>query len=58
MFITTNEDIKKLIEEMNYKGCKNCANQISPLRTCEWAELGGDGQLHFICPRWEERGNE
>lgn len=57
MVTTTNEDVKKLIKEMNYKGCKNCANQISSLRMCEWAELGGDGQLHFICPRWEERGN-
>lgn len=53
--ITTIEDSKKLINEMNYKGCKNCVHQISTLRMCEWSELGGDGQIHLICPKWEEK---
>ncbi|SDB15173.1 hypothetical protein SAMN02910417_01121 [Eubacterium oxidoreducens] len=55
MLSITNEELKKLIKKMNYKGCKNCAHQIAPLRMCKWAELGGDGLLHSICPRWEER---
>lgn len=49
------KDIEKLEKKLNYKGCKNCKNQIAPLRSCEWAEKGGDGQIHFICPRWERR---
>ena len=47
--------LKKLEKEMGYRGCKNCANQIEPLRMCEWAERGGDGHLHLLCPRWEKR---
>lgn len=47
-----------ITNEMNYKGCKNCANQISVFRMCEWAESGGDGKIHLICPRWEERGDK
>lgn len=43
---------------MNYKGCKNCINQISPLRQCEWAESGGEGRLHIICPRWRKKGEQ
>lgn len=50
--------VKKRIKEIGYKGCRNCANQIEPLRMCEWAERGGDGALHFICPRWERRTDE
>ena len=50
--------VKKRIKEIDYKGCRNCANQIEPLRMCEWAEHGGDGALHFICPRWERRTDE
>lgn len=46
---------EKRIEEMGYEGCRNCQNQIEPLRTCEWMEHGGDGVLHLICPRWEKR---
>lgn len=46
---------EKRIEEMGYKVCRNCQNQIEPLRTCEWMEHGGDGVLHLICPRWEKR---
>lgn len=50
--------MKKMIKEIDYKGCRNCAHQIESLRTCEWAERGGDGQLHYICPRWERRTDE
>ena len=57
--------IEKLKRKIVYKGCKNCIHQIDVLRMCEWAEQGGDGALHFICPRWvkkevarKEGGNE
>jgi len=36
-----------------YNGCKNCKHQIEPLRMCEWAETGGDGRMHLVCPKWE-----
>jgi hypothetical protein len=49
------EFLQKLIVSMDYKGCKNCKYQISPLRMCEWAEQGGDGQVHFICPKWNKK---
>ena len=42
----------------DYNGCKNCEHQISPLRMCEWAEQGGDGSVHLVCPMWEERKEE
>lgn len=48
------KQVKKLEKDLGYKGCKNCINQIEPLRRCEWAERGGDGHLHFICPKWEK----
>ena len=51
----TDEEIKRLKKKLGYKGCRNCSNQIEPLRMCEWAERGGDGQIHFICPRWVKR---
>lgn len=41
-------------EEMQYDGCRNCKYQIAPLRRCEWAENGGDGKIHLICPMWEK----
>ena len=47
--------VKKLEKELDYKGCRNCKYQIEPLRGCEWIERGGDGRLHFICPRWEKK---
>ena len=47
--------VEKLKKELDYKGCRNCKRQIEPLRMCEWAERGGDGNLHFICPWWERR---
>ena len=57
-FIDANEVIsdwyKKTTKESGYKGCRNCKHQIDILRACEWAEHGGDGQLHLICPRWEK----
>lgn len=49
------KDVEKLIKDLNYHGCKNCKNQIETLRSCEWAESGGDGHLHFMCPMWEEK---
>lgn len=46
---------KKKTKEIGYNGCWNCANQIEPLRMCEWAERGGDGVVHLICPKWERK---
>lgn len=43
-----------LIKEIGYEGCRNCDHQISPLRMCEWAEKGGDGKIHIICPHWKK----
>jgi len=47
---------EKRIKQLGYNGCRNCQHQIEPLRTCEWAERGGDGVVHLICPRWEKKG--
>lgn len=46
------------VHKEDYNGCKNCKHQIEPLRMCEWAEQGGDGCVHVICPMWksEEKG--
>ena len=49
------ELLQKLIDSIDYNGCKNCKYQISPLRMCEWAEQGGDGQVYFICPKWNKK---
>lgn len=54
----TDKELQKLIEKIGYRGCKNCRHQISPLRSCEWLEQGGDVQLHFICPKWDKVGGE
>ena len=51
----TDREVKKLIKQLGYKGCKNCKNQIEPLRMCEWGEQGGDRALHFICSRWSKK---
>lgn len=51
----TDKEIQKLIKQLGYKGCKNCQHQIAPLRSCAWAEQGGDGRIHFICPKWDKR---
>ena len=49
-------DVKKLEKKLDYKGCRNCANQITPLRMCEWAEKKENNtSLHLICPKWEHR---
>ena len=52
----TDKEVKKQIKRLGYKGCKNCQHQIAPLRMCKWAEQGGSGRIHFICPRWNKRG--
>lgn len=49
----TKDDLEKLEKKIGYRGCKNCSQQISPLRSCKWLENGGDGRLHLICPKWE-----
>lgn len=41
--------------EMGYNGCHNCLHQIAPLRMCYWAEHGGDGIIHMICPKWDKK---
>ena len=46
--------VKKVEKELGYKGCRNCRHQINPLRRCEWAEHGGDGRIHLICPMWDK----
>lgn len=54
----TDKEVQKLIKQLGYKGCKNCKHQIAPLRMCKWAEQGGDGQIHFICPKWDKLESE
>ena len=56
MMHVTDKEVQKRIKKLDYKGCKNCANQIDPLRMCEWAERGGDGRIHLICPMWKKKG--
>ena len=52
------KEMQKQIKLLGYKGCKNCQHQIEPLRMCEWAEQGGDGRIHFICPRWDKKSED
>lgn len=52
------KEVQKRIKQLDYQGCKNCQRQIAPLRMCRWAERGGDGQIHFICPMWDKRESE
>ena len=47
---------EELMNIADYEGCRNCENQIEPLRMCEWAENGGDGKIHIICPYWKKKG--
>jgi hypothetical protein len=47
--------LEKRKRELGYKGCRNYMYQIDILRTCKWAEHGGDGSLHLICPRWNKK---
>ena len=42
-------------KKIGYKGCRNCKNQIEPLRTCEWHEQIEHTTLHLICPKWEKK---
>lgn len=49
---------EKRKKELGYKGCSNCKYQIEPLRMCEWAESGGDGAVHLICPKWVKKDSE
>jgi hypothetical protein len=53
--MTLSDEIKKREKQLDYKGCQNCKHQIEPIRMCKWAERGGDGHIHFICPRWEHK---
>lgn len=46
---------EEFMKEIGYEGCRNCEHQISPLRACRWAESGGDGKIHIICPMWKRR---
>lgn len=46
---------KEFVKNTGYEGCRNCEHQIEPLRMCEWAERGGDGTVHIICPMWDKR---
>ena len=48
----TDKELQNRIK--NYDGCKNCKHQIEPFRMCEWAEHGGDGRVHLICPMWDK----
>ena len=54
----TRKEIQKFIEKIGYEGCRNCQHQIAPLRSCKWDEQGGDGHLHFICPKWDKVESE
>lgn len=46
---------RDMIKTLQYNGCKNCQHQIAPLRSCKWAEQGGDGRIHYICPKWDKK---
>lgn len=52
------KEVQKLSKQLGYQGCKNCQHQIAPLRMCDWAEQGGDGRIHLICPRWDKKDTE
>lgn len=45
--------IEEMAKEADYNGCRNCKHQIEPMRMCEWAESGGDGKIHLVCPYWQ-----
>lgn len=48
-----------MIAIKDYKGCRNCKNQIEPLRMCDWAEHGGmSNKVYIVCPRWEKKEND
>ena len=52
---TDDKETQNLIRQLGYKGCKNCIHQIDILRMCKWAEQGGDGRIHIICPNWSKK---
>ena len=54
----TDKELQNLIKSIGYKGCKNCQHQIAPLRMCKWAEQGGDGHIHIVCPKWDKAESE
>lgn len=54
----TDKEEQNLIKQLGYDGCRNCQHQIAPLRMCEWAERGGDGRIHLICPMWDKVESE
>lgn len=45
--------IEEMAKEAGYNGCRNCKHQIEPMRMCKWAESGGDGKIHLVCPYWQ-----
>lgn len=49
---------EEFAKQIGYEGCRNCEHQISPLRMCEWAEKGGDGKIHLVCPMWNMRSEK
>lgn len=49
---------KSVPRDKEYHGCRNCENQIEPMRGCEWLEHGGDGVFHLVCPMWKKRKEE
>jgi hypothetical protein len=51
----TDREMQSFIKQLGYKGCRNCQNQLEPLRMCKWAEDGGDGQIHLLCPKWNKK---
>ena len=48
------QQVQELAKQLGYEGCRNCQHQIAPLRMCKWAEQGGDGKIHFLCPKWDK----
>lgn len=58
MMYITDKELQKRMKSIGYEGCKNCQHQTSPLRSCEWAESGGSGRIHVICPMWDKRESE
>ena len=52
------KELNKLIKQIGYKGCRNCRHQTALSRMCGWGEQGGDGHIHFICPRWNKKESE
>ena len=55
---STDTEVQKQIKPTGYNGCNNCKHQIAPLRSCKWAEQGGDGRIHLICPMWDKEESE